>query len=111
MQIELTRSTEASRPDALSRRRFALGANWPTALLLIAAVLAVRMAYLVWFCPYQLVGDEGYYWEQARHLDWGYDEKGPALAWMIAGCCALLGDTEWAVRLPVVIAFVLGAWG
>src|SRR2546428_2544384 len=51
-----------------------------------------------WLSPYQLLGDEAYYWEQARHLDWCYNEKGPLLAWMIAACCRMFGDTEWAVR-------------
>src|SRR5205823_1359269 len=44
-------------------------------------------------------------------LDWCYNEKGPLLAWMIAACCRVFGDTEWAVRLPMVIAFVAAAWG
>jgi apolipoprotein N-acyltransferase len=78
---------------------------------LIWLVLLARFAYLAWFCPYELVGDESYYWEQARHLDWCYNEKGPALAWMIAGCCRVLGDTELAVRLPVLLSFVIAAWG
>jgi hypothetical protein len=113
MQVDATRPQAVEQDSAAlpTHRRLALGAHWTTALLLIFAVLMARLAYLIWFCPYQLVGDEGYYWQQARHLDWGYDEKGPALAWMIAGSCALFGDTEWAVRLPVVVAFVLSAWG
>src|SRR5438045_772556 len=84
---------------------------WTTALVMIALVLLSRIIYLKWFCPYELLGDEAYYWDEARHLDWCYNEKGPALAWMIAGCCRLLGDTEFAVRVPVLLSFILGAWG
>jgi hypothetical protein len=86
-------------------------ANWNAALLLLIAVLCVRLLYLAVFSPYQLVGDEAYYWEQARHLDWCYNEKGPALAWLIAACCRVLGDSELAVRLPVALCSLLAGWG
>src|SRR4051812_1186630 len=86
-------------------------ATWPAALSLLAAVLLVRLAYMLWLSPVELAGDEAYYWEQARHLDWCYNEKGPALAWLIAACCRAFGDTEWAVRLPMLASFGLAAWG
>ncbi len=30
---------------------------------------------------------------------------------MIAACCRAFGNAEWAVRLPVVAAFAVAAWG
>ncbi|HEY1628273.1 MAG TPA: glycosyltransferase family 39 protein, partial [Tepidisphaeraceae bacterium] len=84
---------------------------WMIAVALIILVTALRIAYMIWLSPYQLVGDEAYYWVQGRHLELCYDEKGPALPWIIYGCCKIFGDSEWAVRLPVVIAFALSAWG
>lgn len=86
-------------------------ATWKAALVLLIAVFAARMLYLIALTPYELVGDEAYYWEQARHLDWCYTEKGPALAWMIAACCRVLGDREWVVRLPVALSAPLAGWG
>src|SRR4051812_30995155 len=97
-------------PDRSTNQRLSW-ASWRLALLLIVASLVVRLVYLIWFCPYQLLGDEAYYWEQARHFDLCYNEKGPILAWMIAACCRIFGDREWAVRLPMLFAFVLAAWG
>lgn len=88
----------------------AVSDHWINATGLIVAVLCIRLIYLAWLSPYQLVGDESYYWEQARHLDLSYDEKGPLLAWMIAACCHLFGDTEFAVRLPVAISSALAAY-
>ena len=85
--------------------------SWQWALLLIAAMLVVRLVYLIWLCPYQLLGDESYYWEQARHLDLGYNEKGPLLAWMIAPCCKIFGDHDWVIRLPMALASAAAAWG
>src|SRR5258705_3675758 len=86
-------------------------ATWSRALLLIALVTALRLVYNAWLTPWELVGDEAYYWVQAYRLNLGYSEKGPLLAWMIAAACAVFGDTEWAVRLPVVLANAAAAWG
>lgn len=94
-----------------SKATVSLASPWSIATALVIFVLIARVLYLIWLSPYQLVGDEAYYWEQARHLDLSYDEKGPLLAWMIAGCCRLFGDSEWAVRLPVAIFSAIGAWG
>lgn len=85
-------------------------ATWRNACILIAAVLVLRLVYLAWLSPWQLVGDEAYYWLQARHLSLGYNEKGPLLAWMIAACTAIFGNTEWAVRLPVALSSAIAAY-
>jgi undecaprenyl-diphosphatase len=80
------------------------------AVWLILAVLALRIAYLIWFSPYELSGDEAYYWDWSRHLDLCYYEKGPGLAYLIAACTRVFGDTAWAVRLPVALSFAAAAW-
>ena len=72
---------------------------------------ALRLIYNFWLTPWDLLGDEAYYWLQARHLDINYAEKGPLLAWMIAVCCKAFGDVEWAVRLPAVLSAAAAAWG
>ncbi len=41
--------------------------------------------------PMNLAGDEAYYWEWSRHLDWGYFSKPPGIAWLIAAATALGG--------------------
>ena len=75
--------------------------------LLVFGAFALRLLYLVYLCPLELAGDEAYYWVQAKHLAWSYREKGPLLAWMIALCCRIFGDHEWAVRLPVLISWLI----
>ncbi len=74
--------------------------------ILLAALflLAIRIAYLIWVCPYDLVPDEAQYWDWSRHLDWSYYSKGPAIAWLIAASVHFFGNTEWAVRLPAALA-------
>lgn len=86
-------------------------ATWRCAFLLILAATILRLVYHIWLSPWELVGDEAYYWVQSFHLAAGYTEKGPLLPWMIAAACRLFGDVEWAVRLPVVLASALAAWG
>ncbi|HEX8915967.1 MAG TPA: glycosyltransferase family 39 protein [Humisphaera sp.] len=85
-------------------------ATWPRAVTLIVAVLAARVAYLVWLSPYELLGDEAYYWEWSRHLDLCYYEKGPGLAYLIAASTRLFGDAEWSVRLPAAVSIAVAAW-
>jgi len=82
---------------------------------LLAVVTALRLAYLAVF-PCGLVGDEAYYWDWGRRLDWGYFSKPPFIAWMMAGAGWLGGDTVFGLRLWAVLfgsgsmlfAFLLG---
>src|SRR4051794_13967008 len=91
-------------PDnARTGATFMAWATRPMTALLILSILALRMVYLVWLSPYELAGDEAYYWECARHPSLCYYEKGPGLPWLIAASCRLFGDTEWAIRLPVAL--------
>jgi len=85
--------------------RFARG--WGAALALAIGLFAVRMAYLVWWCPYTLIEDEAQYWEWSRRLDWSYYSKGPGIAWTIAAATRVFGDSEWAVRLPSALALLV----
>jgi dolichol-phosphate mannosyltransferase len=43
-------------------------------------VTALRLVYINCI---PLLGDEAYYWQWARHLDWGYYEQGPMVAIII----------------------------
>jgi len=69
----------------------------------------LRVVYLVWLCPYQLVADEAQYWDWSRRFEWSYCTKGPGVAWAIAASTALFGNAEWAVRLPVAVAWAVAA--
>jgi hypothetical protein len=73
------------------------------ALALVAFATALRVVYLVHFCPCDLAPDEAHYWDWSRHLDYAYYSKGPLVAWLIRASCRLFGDTMPAVRLPAVL--------
>ncbi|MBM4107286.1 MAG: glycosyltransferase family 39 protein [Phycisphaerae bacterium] len=92
-------------PTAIDGPRFAPWAgSWRAVLLLTLAVTAARVAYLVLLCPYSLIEDEAQYWVWSLHPDWAYSTKGPGVAWAIGLATQVLGDAEWAVRLPAALA-------
>lgn len=78
--------------------------GWARALALIVGLLALRIAYHLWLCPYELIEDEAHYWEWSRRLGLSYYTKGPGVAWAIAAATRAFGDHEWAVRLPSALA-------
>ena len=84
--------------------------GWRTALVLIGIVTLMRIIYQAWLSPWQLVGDEAYYWVQGQHFDWCYNEKGALFPWLIRLSCSLFGNTQFAVRLPVLLGSALGAF-
>ncbi len=48
-------------------------------------------------------GDEAFYWEWSRHLDWGYPTHPPMTAWAIALVTRLVGDSVFGVRLTSLL--------
>ena len=92
------RFTESDIADAdglrAERRR-----AWTGALLLVGVLLAARVMYLLWFCPYDLIEDEAFYWLWAQHPAWSYHTKGPGIAWAIWLATKAFGDAAWAVRM------------
>lgn len=86
-------------------RAFALGpalawasGGLPT-VLLVLVMLALRLLYLAFWCPYTLIEDEAHYWEWSRQIDWSYYSKGPGVAWTLwITTHALPGLQEFAVR-------------
>jgi hypothetical protein len=81
------------------------------AVALIVGATVLRLAYLFFFCPYDLAPDEAHYWDWSRHLDWSYYSKGPLIAWIIRAGCELFGPTALAtdgtlmpgIRTPAVL--------
>jgi hypothetical protein len=81
-------------------------AVWPwrlLATLLILGSAGLHVAYLANPCPLDLAPDESHYWDWSRRLDWSYYSKGPLVAYLIRGGCALLGDSALGVRFPAVV--------
>src|SRR5690606_41566460 len=58
--------------------------SWAAILLLVGLITALRVVYVLWLCPYDLIEDAAHYWEWSRRLDWAYYRKGPGVALLIA---------------------------
>lgn len=70
--------------------------------LTLAGVFLLRSSYL-FINGLDLIGDEAYYWDWSRQLDWCYYSKPPMVAWLIRLFTELGGNTVAMVRLPTVV--------
>lgn len=81
-----------SQPDALVRRLFLFG---------LLALFILRVAFIA-FVPFDLSGDEAYYWAWGRHPAWGYLSKPPGIAWIMALLRFLGVDSTLGIRLTAL---------
>jgi 4-amino-4-deoxy-L-arabinose transferase-like glycosyltransferase len=76
--------------------------------LLLSLTTLFRLAY-IFAAPLDLAGDEAYYWDWSRQLEWGYFSKPPMVAWIIALFSRTLGSSPAVVRLPAVLLGAVSA--
>lgn len=85
------------------------GAPWPglwsvsqsNARWLLVACVSFTLALRIVYCStVELLPEETYYWNWAfaSHLDIGYFDHPPMVAWLIRSCTYVLGNTEIGVR-------------
>jgi dolichol-phosphate mannosyltransferase len=58
----------------------------------------------------EILHEEGYYWNFAKHLALGYLDHPPMVAWIIGLFTRLLGENEFAIRLGAFILWGGGAY-
>ncbi len=56
-----------------------------------------------------LSADEAYYWLWSRHLDWGYYDHPPLIAFAIRAGTAMFGETAFGVRLIGLLASIVAS--
>ncbi len=72
-----------------------------TVQLLIKLALAVHLP---------LFGDEAFYWQESRHLAWGYSDLPGMTAWLVALGTGLGGHSTLAVRSVFLLLGALLPW-
>jgi hypothetical protein len=77
------------------------------AAFLIAALIVGRFLVAL-LLP--LSADEAYYWLWSRHLDFGYFDHPPAIAWLIRAGTGLFGDTVLGVRICGLLLSIATSW-
>ena len=70
----------------------------PQALAIGLVVYAVVLR-LVYLGSVELLPEETYYWNYARHLDIGYLDHPPLVAWLIRLGTAVFGQTAFGIRI------------
>jgi dolichol-phosphate mannosyltransferase len=82
--------------------RLGSGAGWRTgAIGIVVAAAALRLVYSG---RVELMPEETYYWNYARHLDIGYLDHPPMVAWLIAAGTRIFGGGEIGVRSGALLS-------
>ncbi len=79
-------------------------------ILSIAVILYLVMLRFFYGGPFELLHEEGYYWNYAQHLDIGYLDHPPMVGWLIWVFTTILGDSEFAVRLGALVCWAITAY-
>src|SRR5882724_9237484 len=89
---------EALSRDESDARALAIG--------IIVYAFALRLVYLG---SVELLPEEAYYWNYSRHLDIGYLDHPPMVAWLIKVATLLFGDTEFGVRFGALCCGIVSS--
>lgn len=73
----------------------------------LLVILATTVLHVVIAVSTPVSGDEAYYWDCSRHLDWSYFDQPPLVIWSMIPFRAVLGETNLAVRAPAILASLL----
>lgn len=78
----------------------------------VGLFLLLLTVFRFWYAAtHELIQDEAYYWQWARHLDWGYYDNTPFAALVIRVFITLLGSNPIGVRAGAILsAFVAAAF-
>ncbi len=86
-----------------SERKISALVDWP--LVTISTVAYLFLIKLLFVAYVNLIPEEAYYWNYARHLDMGYLDHPPMVAWLIWLSTFLLDKSEFSVRLPAILCW------
>ena len=76
------------------------------AIGLVIYAFALRLVYLG---SVELLPEETYYWNYSRHLDIGYLDHPPMVAWLIGIGTAVFGQSQFGVRIGALCCVVLAS--
>ncbi len=76
----------------------------------LAIVIYAVLLRLLYLGVPELLFEEAYYWNYAKHLDIGYLDHPLMVAWIIRLFIALMGNIEFAVRAGAFLCWLVTAW-
>jgi dolichol-phosphate mannosyltransferase len=77
--------------------------------LAIGLIVYAAVLRLVFLGSVELLPEEAYYWNYSRHLDIGYLDHPPMVAWLIRMGTAAFGQSQFAVRIGAVLCGAVAA--
>jgi len=85
------------------------GLRWrAVSVIFLIYAIVLRLFYMG---VMELIYEEAYYWNYAQHLDIGYLDHPPMVAWIIAFFTSVFGNAEFAVRIGALLSWaVMGAF-
>ena len=101
--------TRAGSSLCLSTGVWTLGGGVQWRALAVALVICAALLRLIYSSRVELLPEETYYWNYSRHLDLGYLDHPPMVAWLIRGGTALFGTTEFGVRFGAMITAAMAS--
>ncbi len=91
-----------------ANERISRGVRWRIAAIgIVAYVILLR---LVFGGTVDLLPQEAYYWNYSQHLDIGYLDHPPMVAWLIWLGTAIGGNTEFAVRFGALLSWLIAGF-
>jgi dolichol-phosphate mannosyltransferase len=87
--------------STLSAWRLSGAARWR--LLAIGLIVYTVVLRLIYLGQVELLPEEAYYWNYSQHLDIGYLDHPPMIAWLIRLSSAAFGATEIGVRAGALL--------
>lgn len=94
----------------LASRSWVLGSSalWQT--LAVGLIACAWLLRLVYSSQVEMVPEETYYWNYALHLDIGYLDHPPMVAWLIWLGTNVFGTTEFGVRFGAMCSGVVASF-
>jgi len=83
-------------------------ARWRVAAIGVTAYVVVLRLLFIGLAD--VIPQEAYYWNYAQHLDIGYLDHPPMVAWLIWIGTAIFGDNSFGVRFPAWLAWFATAF-
>lgn len=77
---------------------------WAAGIVLFSVVLR-----LIFSSQIELLPEEAYYWNYARHLDIGYLDHPPMVAWLIRAGTDIFGDNALGVRIGALCCSIVAS--
>ncbi len=84
------------------------GAAWRS--LAGAFIVCAALLRLIYSSQLELLPEEGYYWNYSQHLDIGYLDHPPMVAWLIRLGTSLFGNTEIGVRFGAMCSAAVASF-